>query len=113
MFFCVDSCGDIETFDTADKAKAAAESALQAERDDAMDGWSEEVTNIMWGKVLGTCELEFERPRTDDDHFVSSDCESVSDYHIVDIGVTGSNEVTRSYSAPEVDKPLLPPWASA
>jgi len=25
----------------------------------------------------------------------------------------GSNEVSRAYSAPETDKPLLPPWESA
>lgn len=85
MWFCVDSCGDISTFDTAGKARAAAESALQSERDEASEGWSEEVTNIMWGKVLGTCELEFSRPRTEEDFFVSSDCEEVCDYHIVDV----------------------------
>jgi hypothetical protein len=85
MWFCVDSCGDVSTFDTPEKARKAAEDALQSERDVADEGWCEEVTNIMWGKVLGTCELEFSRPRTDDDHFVSSCCDEVCDYHIVDV----------------------------
>ena len=84
MWFCVDSCNNIQVFDTEEQAKKAAECALQAERDDCGDtGWSEDVTNIMWGKIYGRCELEFERPRTDDDTGVPSTFDTVCDYHLV------------------------------
>ena len=84
MWFCIDSCNDVELFNSEEKAKAAAQAALDCERDDCGDtGWSEDVTNIMWGKVLGRCELEFERPRTDEDVMVPSDFDTVSDYHLV------------------------------
>jgi hypothetical protein len=39
--------------ETAEQAKAAAESALQLYRDEADgDGWDESVTEVCWGEVL-------------------------------------------------------------
>ncbi|MEZ6138728.1 MAG: hypothetical protein R3C53_27905 [Pirellulaceae bacterium] len=86
MWFVLDSCNDIELYDSEEKAKAAAEAAIDFERDNAIDtGWSEDVTNIMWGKVIGRCELKFERPRTDEDAMVTSQCDTVCDYHLVKV----------------------------
>lgn len=48
---------DLDTFDThdtAERAKARAEGALDQARDESADGgWPEETTNIRWGIVLG------------------------------------------------------------
>lgn len=82
MWFCVDSCGTVETFQTEAEAKRAAEDALQSERADAIDGWSDEVEHIMWGKVYGSVVQSYCRPRTDEDFFVSSDCDEVCDYEL-------------------------------
>lgn len=86
MWFVIDSCNNIELYDSEAKARSAAEAAINWERDNCGDtGWSEDVTNIMWGKVMGRCELEFERPRTEDDVMVPSTFDTVCDYHLVDV----------------------------
>lgn len=41
-----------EWFETADAAKAHAETILEAERDKSVDGWNEEVTEICWGEFV-------------------------------------------------------------
>lgn len=87
MWFCVDSCGTVETFETEAMARGAAEAALEDERDCASEGWSEEVTNIMWGKVYGVVQQTYCRPRTDDDVGVDSSCDEVADYHMQDVSV--------------------------
>ena len=84
-WFAVDSCGDVDHFDTAAEAKQAAVSALDCERDMASEGWSEEVTNIIWGRIIGKVEETYRRLRTEDDHFVSPDCDEVVDYEVLDI----------------------------
>lgn len=84
-WFAIDSCNDVEYFDTPSDAKQAAVSALDSERSGAMDGWSEEVTNIMWGRIVGKVEETYRRPRTDEDVFVSSECDEVVDYEVRDI----------------------------
>lgn len=86
MWFVIDSCNDVELYDSESKARAAANNAIDFERDNCGDtGWSEDVNNIMWGKVIGRCVLEFERPRTDDDVNVPSTFDTVCDYHLVDV----------------------------
>lgn len=45
--------GGIAFHETEAAAKAAAEASLAAERDLAGEGWSENVEDICWGKVLG------------------------------------------------------------
>jgi len=84
-WFAVDSCNDVEYFDTPQAAEKAAIVALDCERDAAADGWSEEVTNIMWGRIVGKVEETYRRPRTDEDVFVSSDCDEVVDYEVRNI----------------------------
>lgn len=49
---------------TADEAKIEAESILEAYRDEAAgDGWSESVTDICWGEVVGAIEQTSYIPR--------------------------------------------------
>ena len=44
---------DVYFHDTADEAIAKCEEALEWHRDNASEGWPEEIENICWGKVLG------------------------------------------------------------
>lgn len=84
-WFAIDSCNDVEYFDTPQDARKAAVAALDHERDAAVDGWSEEVTNIMWGRIIGRVEETLRRERTDEDVMVSSDCDEIVDYEVIDI----------------------------
>jgi len=49
---------DGDTYDThatEEEAQAACEGGLDHFREDAAGGWSEDVTTIMWGRILGRC----------------------------------------------------------
>lgn len=57
-FFSYDPDGyGIELHATAKEAKAAAEAALQAYRDDAADGWNESVDGVCWGEIRERTEV--------------------------------------------------------
>jgi hypothetical protein len=67
LFFSYDPNDGFDTHETADQAMAAAEKALDRYRNEAPDGWDEDVTGVCWGEIKQiTVETE-RRPRTDDD----------------------------------------------
>jgi hypothetical protein len=49
--YCPD-CG-FDTHETQEAAEKAADRCLDHFRDDAADGWSEDVTQICWGEIKG------------------------------------------------------------
>jgi hypothetical protein len=52
-FFSYDPNGDgYQTHKTDAEAKDAAKSAIDAEREEAQEGWDDSVTEICWGKVV-------------------------------------------------------------
>lgn len=59
-FFSVDVDGTCDLHATAEAAIAAAESTLEWARDQASDGWPEEIERVCWGQVLGRV-VEVER----------------------------------------------------
>lgn len=66
MWFCYDGeC--FETYETPEKAKAAADKAMAYCRNEAADGWPEETESICWGKVLVHAKVTMERPATEDE----------------------------------------------
>lgn len=65
-FFSYDPDGfGIEFHDTEDAARKAADSALEQERDNASEGWGENVTQICFGVVLGRVTETSRRPATE------------------------------------------------
>lgn len=70
--------------DTEQEARASAELFLDSYRDEAPDGWAEEVTQICWGRVYGDVREVERRPRNEDDVCVSSEIEEIVDYALVD-----------------------------
>ena len=82
--YCPD-CG-IDDHATAEEAEKHADGCLDHYRDDAPDGWDENVTSICWGEIKGSV-LETERrpfnPETD--HGIDPDCKFVVDYGIVPV----------------------------
>lgn len=61
MWFSYDPGDGYETHDTEAEARERAEKALQYERDEAGDGWNEEVTQIAWGKVIQRVEEKWRK----------------------------------------------------
>jgi hypothetical protein len=51
-FFSYDPCDDLSLHDTADAARAAAQNAIDIYREDASEGWAEDVERVCWGAVL-------------------------------------------------------------
>lgn len=84
-FFSYDENQGFERHETAAAAKADAESALEMYRDDAGDGWSDEVGRVCWGLVIGTVS-ETERrercPDTDCDGECDRDVHHCNDYDV-------------------------------
>jgi hypothetical protein len=74
-----------ELHETADEAKKAAEDALDFERGEAAEGWSDYIDQICWGELKQIIIETLNRPRTDEDTFVSSDCDTIVDYGLVDV----------------------------
>jgi hypothetical protein len=79
-YIAIDHEGDIEYFDTEEEAKTWAEVALDYCRDNAGDGWCEEVENICVAKIVFKIEETMRRPRTEEDYCISPSCDEVVDY---------------------------------
>lgn len=52
-FFAYDPETGFETFDTVEKAIAHAEECIQWYRDEAAEGWGEQVDQVCWGEIKG------------------------------------------------------------
>jgi hypothetical protein len=85
-YFSYDPYDGFELYDTEDEAKAATQRVLDIEREEAREGWSEDVDKICWGEVRQHVVETMRRPRTDADH-VDSEFYTIVDYGLVDVGV--------------------------
>jgi hypothetical protein len=74
-----------ELHETAEQAKNAVEDALDFERSEAYEGWSDYIDQFCWGELKQHVVETMSRPRTDEDIFVSSDCDTIVDYGLVDV----------------------------
>lgn len=61
-FFSYDSSGCYEEHDTAEKAVAYAEDSISEYRDNAPDGWSDEVGSVVWGVIMQRATMTGLRP---------------------------------------------------
>jgi hypothetical protein len=89
-YFSYDPYDDFEFYDTEEEAKAAAQRVLDGEREEAYEGWSEDVDKIFWGEIRQHVVETMNRPRTDADHG-DSEFDTVVDYGLVDIGGDNGN----------------------
>lgn len=83
-FFSYSDDGFLETFDTLEKAAAQAEISLNNCRDEAPEGWSEEVVNICYGEILGHIVETEHRPAKQGDQCFP-DCADYVDYALVEV----------------------------
>ena len=81
-YFAYDD-GDYCEYDTAEEARNAAEKCIDSYRDQAFDGWAEDVANVCWGVVLGRA-VEVGLRETTEEDYVSPDCELICDYQLSD-----------------------------
>ena len=75
--------GEFKFHETASQAQNAIEEALDYERSEAHEGWSDNMEQYCWGEIKQRVIETMRRPRTDDDTFVSSDCDTIVDYGLV------------------------------
>lgn len=80
MWFYVDACGDVTQVNDPALALQGAKDALEEAAEDG--SWDEGVTQIMWGKVIGSCEETSRRPVTDEDVNVPDDVDEIVTYEI-------------------------------
>lgn len=66
-FFAYSSECSYEEFETAEEAKNWAENEISDFRDHACDGWSDEVTSVVWGIVMQRATMTGLRDVTEDD----------------------------------------------
>ena len=79
--YCPDE--GFETHNTAEEAKKAADDSIDSFRDNAEDGWSEEVDQVCWGEVKEQSTMGDKRSKDDaakEGIFVNSACDFVCDY---------------------------------
>lgn len=90
MFFSYCPYDGFATHETAEQAKAQAEANLEPFADEACDGWSEEVDQICWGEIKGTCQVIRRRP-IDPANYKEKNFTEIIDYGIVDVPNQSNN----------------------
>lgn len=81
MWFSYDHENGISFHCTEEQAKEAAESAFGYDKDEAPDGWHEEVATTCWGVVRGRVEETSRRPTTPEDGI---DCAEFVEYTLAE-----------------------------
>ena len=81
-FFAYGSECGYEEFDTAEEATEFAEAEIADFRDQACDGWSDEVGSVVWGIVMQRASMTGLRPVTENDN-VPSHIEEWCDYTLL------------------------------
>ncbi|HAS1112393.1 TPA: hypothetical protein I3798_000832 [Enterobacter cloacae] len=81
-FFSYDSSGCYEEHDTAEKAVEYAEDSISEYRDNAPDGWSDEVGSVVWGVIMQRATMTGLRPVTEEDN-VAPHIEEFCDYTLL------------------------------
>ncbi len=69
-FFSYDPEDGFKLHATEDEAKERAQNAIDLYRDDAAEGWAEEVEDVCWGNVRqNVLEINIEPPNNHDEEF--------------------------------------------
>lgn len=85
LYFTYDPEGDGFRFHgSAEDAKAHAENSLQEERDEAPEGWSENVKDICWGEVKQKVKETLCRPTSPEDG-LDDGITHFADYELLDV----------------------------
>lgn len=90
-FFAYGSECGYEEFDTAEEATEFAEAEIADFRDQACDGWSDEVGSVVWGIVMQRASMTGLRPVSENDN-VPSHIEEWCDYTLLPAVETPSTD---------------------
>ncbi len=77
--YCPDA--GFDTFETEGEAKAAANTSIDYYRDNADEGWDEEVAQVCWGEVRQSATMCCVRPVMEDD-CVAAGIDTICDYQL-------------------------------
>lgn len=87
-YFCYDPDTGFETYNTPEGAKQAAEEAIDYYRDNADEGWNEEVCGVCWGKInqrtVETLSLSIKEAENQGIS-LPEECSGFSDYGLIDV----------------------------
>ncbi|BCQ90370.1 TPA: hypothetical protein O5I88_000653 [Salmonella enterica] len=81
-YFAYDTDGGFTNHDTAERAQEEAQNAIEYFRENACDGWSDEVDSVCWGAIIQQAEKVDERPVTSEDK-CASHIECYCDYALL------------------------------
>ncbi|HCQ9164403.1 TPA: hypothetical protein OMI98_001998 [Klebsiella pneumoniae] len=106
-FFAYGSECGYEEFDTAEEATEFAEAEIADFRDQACDGWSDEVGSVVWGIVMQRASMTGLRPVTENDN-VPSHIEEWCDYTLLPAVETPSTDrILAAAEARGVEKAIV------
>lgn len=77
-FFCYCPDAGFDTFETEKEAKESAETSIDWYRDNAEEGWNEEVNQVCWGEIKQQASICNEMPASKDNRY----CETTCDYQL-------------------------------
>lgn len=102
---------DFDTHSSLEEAKKAAQDALGYEREDAFEGWSDNVDQICCGKIYYNVEKISSRPKTDEDPHVA-EIDTIDEYDLVDVNKidTKPEYITKLFTA--LNKHFTPPYGN-
>ncbi|HGY2793364.1 TPA: ead/Ea22-like family protein [Citrobacter amalonaticus] len=70
-YFAYDTDGGFTNHETAERAQEEAQNAIEYFRENACDGWSDEVDSVCWGAIMQEANKVDERPVTSEDKCAS------------------------------------------
>ncbi|EGT5651245.1 hypothetical protein AGJ25_08475 [Cronobacter sakazakii] len=106
-FFAYGSECGYEEFETAEKAMEFAEAEIADYREQACDGWSDEVGSVVWGIIMQRASMTGLRPVKEDDN-APSHIEEFCDYALLpNIETPATDAFLREVRASAVDAACL------
>lgn len=88
MYFSYDSDSGFETHETKEEAEKSASDMIDYYRNNASEGWSDEVESVCWGVVKQESKMTEPKPITDKQRGelnISPDCDHICDYYLNDV----------------------------
>lgn len=87
MYFSYDSDSGFEIHKTKKEAEQAANDMIDYYRDNASEGWSDEVESVCWGIIKQESKMTEPEPITEklrEELCISPDCDHICDYYLND-----------------------------
>lgn len=88
-FYCYCPDTGFDTFELEGEARQAAQDSIDYYRDNASEGWDEEVEQVSWGEITQVVGTPQDKPLTKElrsELGITCKSDTLRDYHLVNIG---------------------------